>query len=390
MKKKLSIYLLFLLLLLSSKNIILAQEMSDKKEVVVNGQGVIYQNDLAHARDLAISDALRRVVEEVMGTFVQADTLVKNYQLIEDRIYTQTKGYIKDYQVLKESQLQGVYQVTVKATVGLKKLQSDLMAINILQQRMHKPRIMVMVLKERSLSEGEDLKKFDLYDLVSEGEIIKSLKEKDFEAVVESSQIREVYSQRETKKASWEDDALVAEIGKKLGADVVLIGKSKWEKSGALDLGGLVSCRAYIEIKAVKCDTEAIIGTKGEVSTGVGITENDASRKAAVKASQIVALALIDQILEVWSKETSDSRLITLEIANLSFENLLKFEDILKNQIRGIKALHRRSFNENKAVVELESKQSTQDLATEISNKDFGFSVLITNFSANRLKIEAR
>lgn len=387
MKKRLTLNLLFLICFLSFKVVAFASDKSDSKEVVVRGAGAIYQGDVALARDTAISDALRKAVEEVMGTLVQADTLVKNFELIEDNIYTQTKGYIKNYEVLKEEELQGVYRVTVKAVVGLKKLQDDLIAINILQQRMHKPRVMVMMLQEEALLSSK--KGISLYDRTSEGEIIKNLLEQGFETI-DSNQIRKKYDEVEIKEATLGNDALVSQMGSKLGAEVVIVGKASWEKMEGVDLGGLVSCKARVEARAVKCDVGSILAAEGIGAAGVDIIADSASKKAITEASKKVVQSLINQILEAWTKETSGGRLITLEIFNVSFKDLQEFENVLKNQIRGISAIYRRSFEKDVAVIDVESKQSAQELSVEISSKDFGFPVSITGFSANKLDIRVR
>ena len=62
------------------------------QEVIANGRGAIINNDLAKAEDDAVASALRNAVEQVIGTMVQSDVLVQNYQTIEDRIYSQSRG----------------------------------------------------------------------------------------------------------------------------------------------------------------------------------------------------------------------------------------------------------------------------------------------------------
>ncbi len=40
------------------------------------------------ARDHAIKCALRKVVEKAVGTFISSDTVVENYEVLSDRIYS--------------------------------------------------------------------------------------------------------------------------------------------------------------------------------------------------------------------------------------------------------------------------------------------------------------
>jgi serine/threonine-protein kinase len=60
-----------------------------------------YQRDKGLLLDALREDARRQVVEKAVGTFVESATLVENYELINDRVLTKSKGLIK--RVVKES-----------------------------------------------------------------------------------------------------------------------------------------------------------------------------------------------------------------------------------------------------------------------------------------------
>jgi hypothetical protein len=63
--------------------------------VTAEGVGAVFGNDRAIARDQAIQDALRKAVEQAVGTLVSSETMVQNFQTLNDKIYTQTQGYIQ-------------------------------------------------------------------------------------------------------------------------------------------------------------------------------------------------------------------------------------------------------------------------------------------------------
>ena len=83
-----------------------------------DGVGVIIDNNTALARDQAIQDALRIVVEQAAGVMVASETLVQNYEVLSDQIYSKSQGYIKNYQVTDEKTEQNLYKVTVQAAVA--------------------------------------------------------------------------------------------------------------------------------------------------------------------------------------------------------------------------------------------------------------------------------
>jgi hypothetical protein len=89
----------------------LAQEGKDAGEVVI-AEGV--GKDEAAARKAAFRAAVGRVV----GVLVDAETLVKNDKVIEERILEFSGGFIKTFDVLKVEKTEGdLVRVRIKATV---------------------------------------------------------------------------------------------------------------------------------------------------------------------------------------------------------------------------------------------------------------------------------
>jgi len=62
------------------------QAQQANQTVMAKGIATVFAEDKALARDQAINDALRKAVEQTLGTFVQASTLVQNNMVVEDNI----------------------------------------------------------------------------------------------------------------------------------------------------------------------------------------------------------------------------------------------------------------------------------------------------------------
>ncbi|MCB0259660.1 MAG: hypothetical protein KDE62_08070, partial [Calditrichaeota bacterium] len=75
---------MLLLALLLGSAFLFAQGGDDEQEVIAKGLGAIIAGDEAKASDDALASALRNAVEQVVGTMIQSNTLVENYQLVED------------------------------------------------------------------------------------------------------------------------------------------------------------------------------------------------------------------------------------------------------------------------------------------------------------------
>ena len=75
--------------------------------ITVTAEGLADPNAEAYQRDKGImiddlrQDARRQVIEKAVGAFIDSSTLVENYVLLEDRVFSQSTGLIK--RVIKES-----------------------------------------------------------------------------------------------------------------------------------------------------------------------------------------------------------------------------------------------------------------------------------------------
>ena len=336
----------------------------------------------AMARDAAIWDALRQAVEQALGAFIQSESIVENYQLISDNIFSKTAGYIQKYHILEEVSQGDLYRVKIKAHVVSGKLENDLAAIGLLISQKHKPRMMV-VIPEQHLARKK------VPDPAGETEIIKKLLEKGFK-VVDQSQVKRIRYNDQVRAALAGNDKTAAKIGLQYGAEVIIIGEafSEFATSGGV-LGSMISCRARVEARAIRTDTGEIIAADGKHAAGIDISENIAGKKALQNAGGQLGDYLITQILSTWRSEVVDATTVQLIIIGVDYQQFAKFKMLLKGSVRGVKAIHQRSFSGKRGVLDIDFKGDPQALADELALKDFGnFKVAITNFTSNRLDLE--
>jgi hypothetical protein len=130
-----------------------AAQAADAPETVTKettGEAAIVDNNKSKAFKEAKDNALRSAVEQVAGVLVSSDTLTKNNQLISDRIFANSAGYVRKFEVLSQKVEKGVMVVTVKAVVGTAQLDKDLIAVQAMVAR-HGARTMVILLQEQAI-----------------------------------------------------------------------------------------------------------------------------------------------------------------------------------------------------------------------------------------------
>ena len=97
--------------------------MPEAKEVVVTGVGTDPEK--------AVQNAFSQAIEQTVGVLVDAETVVKNDQLIRDEVLTFSRGYVDKYEVVKRWQEEGLHHATIRAVVAQDKLVEKLRGMKI-------------------------------------------------------------------------------------------------------------------------------------------------------------------------------------------------------------------------------------------------------------------
>lgn len=384
--------LFFLLAILFSYS----QSFAQSQDVTATGVAAVLQGDKAIARDTAINDALRKAVEQAVGTMVSSETVVENYQLIRDSILTKSQGYIQNYKVVSESPSPELYQVTISATVALGDLKNDLSALGILMQRAQKPRVLFMIAEQNIGQEfymfwwhGKSEFKGQHYDMAaSETALKEEFLNKGFNVVDSSVATGKIEVSNAYKIADLTDAGAIS-VGRQLGAEVIVKGKAL-AKEGPRNTGSKVgSFIADITASALRVDNGAVLGSARGHGVSRNISEVTGGTEALEKAAREASGKIIDQIIAKWSGEVSGGGLIQLTVRGIGeYSDFVKFKDIIQGQIRGVQAIYQRSLEGGTAVLDIEMKGNAQQLSDEISRKNFGgIPVKVIGASANTVEV---
>ncbi|OGH01991.1 MAG: hypothetical protein A2600_04595 [Candidatus Lambdaproteobacteria bacterium RIFOXYD1_FULL_56_27] len=112
--------------------------------VKAKGSAEIFNNNEGAARDQARLNALRDAVEQGVGTLVDSNTKVENWQVIKDEIYTSARGFVTKFDVLKDQREGSAWVVEIDAEVATDALKAKLQDLRILHKKMGNKRLMVI------------------------------------------------------------------------------------------------------------------------------------------------------------------------------------------------------------------------------------------------------
>ena len=93
---------------------------------IQQGRAVITDGDTVRAREQAIQDAERTLVEARVGVQVSGTTLVDKNVVLTDRIMSNSNGYVKLNRVFDEHQEDGMYILSIDAEVSTHAIETEM------------------------------------------------------------------------------------------------------------------------------------------------------------------------------------------------------------------------------------------------------------------------
>jgi curli biogenesis system outer membrane secretion channel CsgG len=295
-----------------------AQTTARTTQVEVTGTATIIDEDLAAAKTLALKDAYAKAVAQGAGVKLIRETQVENFQLVRDKIFSESVGYIAAYDILKENPAPPVYEVDVRATVSRAPL-SDVEKLELLVKYLFgKPRVAVFVDAEAN---GEPLP--DSRIRVIEGLIVSRLQQAGF-SVLDPQTVEE----RKKELAESPDDEEAARIGSLLNAEVVIRGSFSTSVTSRLEelngkklLAPMITATSTGAYRVVNAETADLLYTfthekllERSAQKGYGVTEPGATAQSL----ENFAKASADGLIMGFAAKLGDPVQLQLQVQNAS------------------------------------------------------------------------
>jgi hypothetical protein len=325
----------------------LVPQYTHSQSTTLESQGVaaIVRGNRDISRDKAIEDALRNAVEQATGSLIENETLVENYQLLEVD--------------------QGLYRVTIQATVASGELKNDLRALNVLMRQVRKPR--VMVLFEDSMSEGVNSGR------LAEDAISKVLLDRGFK-LVDANTVRRNLGQDQVQGLLAGDGRIAAAISDKYGAEMLVLGTAQ-AVTNQVTIGdiNINSNQAVISAKLVRADTGEVKVSETRQAAKPHVNSLSGIQMAISEAGELLANDMIDKIIQIFHEEVYNIANVNLTIFGLQgYGHLQEVIQLISDNVRGIKEIYQRNYTMGTAELEVELTGSTQSLAADLTTRKFG------------------
>lgn len=375
--------LFFILALCASA--VLAQ--SGAAQVQATGTGAITYNDIPAARDRAVQDALRKAVEQTLGTFIDSQTRVENYMVVEDRILNWTRGYVKNYQILSERKAaEDMYEVTINAAVETSDLKNDCDAVQNLIQNMGNPRVMFLVDEKNVGAAFDRYHYFEVDVTAAETVLMNKFMEKNLQ-VVDPATVRANKERDAVLAAINGDSKAAAAIANALDAEVVVTGKAVVTVASGVNLAGMKSCQANITARVIDADVGTVLATAMKNAAYPHIDEVTGGMKAIEKAAGALGDELIVKILEKWRTKFYQANTVKLLVTGLSnYTDASRFRGALQYVGRGIKAVNQRNMAGGVGEFDVQIAGNADQLARELDQRKVSdYTIHVTGATANKV-----
>jgi hypothetical protein len=360
------------------------------------GEAAVEKGNVARAEKEARDNALREAVEQVAGVLVESDTLTANSQLVSDRVFANSAGYVRSYEVLEKKQEGGVMRVTVRAEVGTKELDRDLQAVKALVKRLGNRR-MVILLNEQTLDH-----KGAVFSTGVTAEVLTTAFKADGWTLIDSAFAA---GQLDVASGITLGTPEVKRIKDLTKADYILYGQVNFRRQ---EPDSMLKSAAGQQFFPVTGEYDLTVfatdsGTQlGKVAGRLSFEKpEDRGLAKSITSYERTALELVKtrggdivgavrkQVVESLRDQQQNGNRVAVSVTGLpDYAAVQAFKRAMTRAVNGVREVQQGSFGEGKASFDVLFVGSTDDLAERLSESTFnGRKVSVTGVSGNTLQV---
>ena len=125
--------------------------------VVVEGTSSVTDGDLTLAKDIAIKNAKRSAVEDIVANFIKEIEGVEIYkESLEENIYNNYENFIQSYKILGDIQDKDTYSITIEVNIFEDSIKKRLLSLGIASIKHDNRKILLIIDEKTNISLAED------------------------------------------------------------------------------------------------------------------------------------------------------------------------------------------------------------------------------------------
>ncbi|KJS29120.1 MAG: hypothetical protein VR64_21455 [Desulfatitalea sp. BRH_c12] len=361
-----------------------AQPNGDETTVVAVGSSRIRAKDMPAAREEAINAALVMAVSRALADLLPVETMVSNFQIINQSMFNQPDRYLRDYKVLTESQVGDIYRVMLQATVSVTPLKKSLATSGVTVQKITYPRVLLCVAQKRAYDLSPHYWWRGGADTDNDAATILS------QALDQSGFIL-VRPGGEDSLSNYPPDLSAAEavaLGQRFDAEVVVVGLAEAEESGGSMSGS--AYRGTLFARAFRVADGQLIAQVRHTLMAARIEPNSGGIEALRGVAASAGEELSARLAEVWTKEAASGTLLEVVVQGVSgrMAQFVKLRGALSG-ISGVDSLQMKEMMPGAAVLTVRYQGRARSLAEALEKHAFDtFSIRIIRVETGTIALE--
>lgn len=382
------LYTLFISILLCGS--VQGQESGATKVVQAFGSAAIYKDNVSAAREQAISNSLVSAVDKVVLEMVPLESLIENFQATNQILSDNTSVFIQGYKVLAEIKYKKTYRVVVKATVSIASLEEQLFSVGVALGKKTLPTILFLI-AESTMDDamprywwGAD---DPYFKATAENAISNIVLTKGFAVIDPGDMLQMVGIDMENAQPDLDNETAL-ELAERFGADVVVIGTSKVERTGNIMGTNVRSFGASVDIRALETQNGTEIASANQTAVTSNANEYEGSNQALLDAGSLAGETLSEKIISVWQKRTTEYAMVKIIVEGTrELTNFVLFRRAL-NDISGVESVKTREMRPDTSTLMVDYTGTPKALADALLLKTFEtFGINITEVTDEHLRV---
>jgi len=319
-------------------------------------------------RVLAKKRAYRAAVEYAVGVHVRSEDIVEFGQLLRDKIYAYSEGYVKHAELVNDWQSNNLYEAIYKMEVCEGKLAKDafLHGINVIDvyRLMGEPTIVIAI---PDIIDHKESSTYLSKTMLQDAFISKGIEVKDIEQF-------EFVRRRETQIYEMiNDKAAMLALQQRLGADYLIYGGCDvYSRVSEKYLGADVYCyNVDLNVNIICRATAKVVVSKSYEFRAKGkscaFNKEDAARKAIRECLKLHRDEIVYELIKQAFIRIMQGRPYEIFIHGIDARHLLNLiKEIQK--LPNVESIRQRSFILGNAELELVYTETTDMLINELLN----------------------
>jgi hypothetical protein len=366
-----------------------AQQASDAETFVVVGSSPGTSGSVSTARENAIQDGLITAIAIKTAEILPPEVLVKNFQRLEEILFSEPTRYIKGYKVLAEAAGEKHYRIVARVTVAADKINQRLEQTGVIQVAIELPTVLLTVAEQTI----EDVEPQFWWREGQSG--LRSTSGTELAAILREQGFKVIDPGRVTPQSGLSDfparsdltDKEAAELGQRYGAEVVVTGMASAELANVMG-SGLRSYKGVFTGRAVRVGDAAQLSAVERTAVVTHTDDLEGGQASLLKAVQLAGDPLAKALAAAWKKQALEPAM--LEVAIEGTNNLVNFVQFRRalSQIAGVEGIQVKEMRPNEAILTVDYRGKAQELASALMLQSFdSFGIHIYEIQENLLKV---